>query len=425
MSSADVDQTSADLFEDAEATEIVEAHEERHLPAVRQGASLAEASELTPEGLLAQVQLIQKTMQLVMKNGEHYGIIPGTNKPSLLKPGAEKLCLLFRFDPQYEIAERWLDDGHLYVRATCYLIHPSGRRPSGVGACSTMEEKYGMRNAERVCPSCGVGAIIKGKAEYGGGWLCFKKKGGCGAKFSDGAQEIESQESGKVVNPNLPDTYNTVVKMACKRALVAAVLNGTAASDIFTQDMEDTTPPASPAPGPGEPQQAEGGAPAEPAAAPARLLASKGAVDALRGIIAKLPEDWTEETILEGARTHYNRPIASLDALYQDEIAEIGKAAKAALGESEPAPEAPKKPTEGMVKKMNILVGKLREAGKLTTAEVLDFLQVDYTSAGAEEALPPGTLDAEGGLHFGPVRDTLNRDEAKVLIDWLTEKETA
>jgi hypothetical protein len=35
------------------------------------------------------------------------------------------------------------------------------------------------------CPVCGVvGAIIKGKPEYGGGWLCFQKKGGCGAKFA-------------------------------------------------------------------------------------------------------------------------------------------------------------------------------------------------------------------------------------------------
>jgi hypothetical protein len=33
------------------------------------------------------------------------------------------------------------------------------------------------------CPKCGKDAIIKGKEEYGGGYLCFKKKGGCGAKF--------------------------------------------------------------------------------------------------------------------------------------------------------------------------------------------------------------------------------------------------
>ena len=33
--------------------------------------------------------------------------------------------------------------------------------------------------------------------------------------------------------------YNTVLKMAKKRALVDAVLTATAASDIFTQDLED------------------------------------------------------------------------------------------------------------------------------------------------------------------------------------------
>lgn len=37
-----------------------------------------------------------------------------------------------------------------------------------------------------VCPICGVSAIIQGKAEYGGGWLCFKKRGGCGAKWPEG-----------------------------------------------------------------------------------------------------------------------------------------------------------------------------------------------------------------------------------------------
>jgi len=38
----------------------------------------------------------------------------------------------------------------------------------------------------QTCPECGQAAIIKGKAEYGGGYLCWKKKGGCGAKFPDG-----------------------------------------------------------------------------------------------------------------------------------------------------------------------------------------------------------------------------------------------
>jgi hypothetical protein len=33
--------------------------------------------------------------------------------------------------------------------------------------------------------------------------------------------------------------HNTVLKMSNKRAMIAAILNGTAASDIFTQDVED------------------------------------------------------------------------------------------------------------------------------------------------------------------------------------------
>ena len=34
-----------------------------------------------------------------------------------------------------------------------------------------------------LCPECGQPAIIKGKEEWGGGWVCWKKEGGCGAKF--------------------------------------------------------------------------------------------------------------------------------------------------------------------------------------------------------------------------------------------------
>ena len=41
-----------------------------------------------------------------------------------------------------------------------------------------------------LCPNCGKDTIIKSKPEYGGGWLCYSKKGGCGAKFTD--EEWES-----------------------------------------------------------------------------------------------------------------------------------------------------------------------------------------------------------------------------------------
>lgn len=38
----------------------------------------------------------------------------------------------------------------------------------------------------QACPECGKSnAVIKGKEEYGGGWLCFKKRGGCGFTWQD------------------------------------------------------------------------------------------------------------------------------------------------------------------------------------------------------------------------------------------------
>jgi hypothetical protein len=198
--------------------------------------------ELSVEEVLARIRKVHQIMEKAMVQDHHYGVIPGTNKKklTLLKPGAELLLVMFRLDPQYA-AENQRDGDHLSVTSTCTLYHiPTGQRwGSGQGSCSTRESNYAWRESVRVCPTCQQPTIIKGKAEYGGGWVCFKKKGGCGAKFGDGDPQIEAQTIGRVPNPDLPDSWNTVTKMANKRSLVAAVLNVTAASDIFTQDLED------------------------------------------------------------------------------------------------------------------------------------------------------------------------------------------
>ena len=204
---------------------------------------------LSPQDVRGQVQLIQEIMQSVMKKDEHYGVIPGTGtKPTLLKAGAEKLCLTFRLAPDYEIQE--VSDGpHIRITSKCVLTHiPSGQRfGAGMGSCSTREAKYAYRKATRKCPNCGAEAIIKGKDFKGDGlptgWVCFAKKGGCGQKFLDGDKSVEGQAQGRAPNEDVADQYNTVLKMANKRSLVAAVLNATAASDIFTQDIEDMSEP--------------------------------------------------------------------------------------------------------------------------------------------------------------------------------------
>jgi hypothetical protein len=45
----------------------------------------------------------------------------------------------------------------------------------------------------------------------------------------------------RIPNPDVADLVNTIQKMAQKRALVAATLIATSASEFFTQDVEDTS----------------------------------------------------------------------------------------------------------------------------------------------------------------------------------------
>lgn len=207
------------------------------------GGAIATRTELSVEEIEAQVAKIADVMERVMLHDVHYGTIPGTDKPTLYKPGAEKLCLTFRLDPQYQRDEVREEGGHYTVTLTCTLWHiDSGKRiGSALGMCSTHEAKYAYRKAQRRCPVCNAEAVIRGRKEYGGGWLCWRKRGGCGESFPEDDAEITAQDVGeRIPNPDLADAWNTVLKIGTKRALVAAVLNATAASDIFTQDVEDT-----------------------------------------------------------------------------------------------------------------------------------------------------------------------------------------
>lgn len=188
------------------------------------------------DDLLNKVALVQEVMAKVMHEGEHYGKIPGCgDKPALLKAGAEKLGMTFRIRPTFQINERDLGRGHREYSIVCTLSDGT----QGVGSCSTMESKYRYRGGERTCPKCGKATIIKGKKEYGGGFLCFEKKGGCGAKFNDDDAAITGQQIGKVEHDNPADFYNTCLKMGKKRAHVDAIITATACSDIFTQDVEE------------------------------------------------------------------------------------------------------------------------------------------------------------------------------------------
>jgi hypothetical protein len=187
-------------------------------------------------------------VQTVLKKDTDFGVIPGTGtKPTLYKAGAEKLSTFFGLSKRFQavgVVEDWSGAEHggepfFYYRYQCQLWRSDWLVAEAEGSCNSWEKKYRYRQGERLCPTCGKPTIIKGKQEYGGGWLCFQRKGGCGAKFGDKAPEIVGQDVGQVKNPDVADVVNTVQKMAQKRAFVAATLLAVNASDFFTQDIED------------------------------------------------------------------------------------------------------------------------------------------------------------------------------------------
>lgn len=205
------------------------------------------APAISVKGALQAYQDKKDLIDSIMKPNVDYGIIPGTSKNTLLKAGAEKATSFFGLSARFRdavVVEDFTGKDHegepfFFYRRTCELWRGDYIVASVDGSCNSFEKKYRYRNSDRLCPSCGKPAIIKGKQEYGGGWLCYKNKGGCGAKFGDKDQSIIGQDNGQIKNPDVADLANTILKMADKRALVAATLIATGLSEYFTQDIED------------------------------------------------------------------------------------------------------------------------------------------------------------------------------------------
>jgi len=202
----------------------------------------------TAEQLAQRLAVIEEAMRTTMKDGVDYGRVPGTDKPALFKPGAEKLSVLFQLDVQPRNELVWGPGEHLTVISRATVHHaPTGTRLGyGEGICSSRESKYAYRSAGVKCPECGKETVRKSRPRPDGtggkGWYCWAKpeKGsdGCGAQFPDDDDpRLVGQKVGRIENPELPDTWNTVDKMAKKRAYVDAVLSVTSASAIFTQDI--------------------------------------------------------------------------------------------------------------------------------------------------------------------------------------------
>ena len=163
--------------------------------------------ELTTEELLNQTKRVLEIKDKVMKEGVHYGYIPGAKKPSLWKPGAEKLCHAFRLEPEFETTSR--DDPNRTINWKKWN-YDKRKEIEGV---TTGYLEYDSR--------CTLTHIPTGEV-----WA---------SNVSGSCNNFEARYRSLVPY----DVKNTLEKMSEKRSLVAAILIGTAASDVFTQDIED------------------------------------------------------------------------------------------------------------------------------------------------------------------------------------------
>jgi hypothetical protein len=173
----------------------------------------------------AQLAQLQEFVRGVMVKGEDYGEIPGTDKPTLLKPGAEKLNEIYGYAPSLEVTHRIEDweGGFFHYEVRCRLVSKRTGNviAEGVGSCNSREKRYADRwvFASEI-PADVDRSTLKTRE--------FKKRDGSGTfnKYLWANEDIYT-------------LVNTILKMAKKRALVDATLSATRSSGIFTQDMED------------------------------------------------------------------------------------------------------------------------------------------------------------------------------------------
>ncbi len=174
---------------------------------------------LTIGAMKERVDMILELMANVLEEGKDYGKIPGTDKPTLYKPGAEKLCMAFQLAPARSQIEDLSTSDEIRYRVGVPIEAPDGRVLAvGAGEASSNEEKYRWR--KQVCDEEFLETPEHLRREK---W--FKGNG--------------SPYKSKQIRTSPADIANTVLKMAHKRAFIHAALLATAASSVFNQDLED------------------------------------------------------------------------------------------------------------------------------------------------------------------------------------------
>lgn len=155
----------------------------------------------TPKELISYHEDMTRIIREALKEGTDYGVIPGTKKPTLYKPGAERINIAFGTHPEYELIDHEIDHDR--------EVKWSNNYKSGIA--------HGL---------------------YRYVYKCRIVRNADGSVIGEGQGVCSTLEAKYVSRPR--DSENTACKMSQKRAFMAATLHAFGLSDRFTQDMEDT-----------------------------------------------------------------------------------------------------------------------------------------------------------------------------------------
>lgn len=152
------------------------------------------------EALSDQRKMLLEFVAKQLRKDVDYGVIPGTPKSSLYKPGAEKLGRLFGLGARFTMTDKTMDKTQNFAlftyKAEIYHLKSGQVIAECEGSCNSQEKKYKERTV----------------------WMNGKKE--------------------KEATP-IFDIINTLMKMSQKRAYVGGIILAVGASDFFTQDIDD------------------------------------------------------------------------------------------------------------------------------------------------------------------------------------------
>jgi hypothetical protein len=181
---------------------------ENNLAVLNQNTSLSlTIGETAVKELMTQRLQFEKFVKAQLKDKIDFGELPGTDKPALFKPGAEKIASLFQLGVRIFKSERTIDMDKNFalfaVTIEIYYIPTGAIICQCEGIANSREKKYRTRGVYEWDPR-------------------VRKK-----------VKVRDEET------PVGDVLNTLNKMAFKRAYVGGVIIATKASDFFNHDLSE------------------------------------------------------------------------------------------------------------------------------------------------------------------------------------------